>query len=91
MRKTDEIRRWYEIEDPDFLSSSHIVAMKKWILMIIILLFFIIFAGCNYRTCIRSHEEKRTGMNCYSIAGITNCTPYTYHETVCDEYELQEQ
>lgn len=29
MRKEDEIRRWYEIEDPDFLSSSHIVAMLQ--------------------------------------------------------------
>lgn len=29
MRKEDEIRRWYEIEDPDFLSSSRIVAMLQ--------------------------------------------------------------
>ena len=31
MRKEDEIRRWYEIEDPDFLSSSRIVAMLQHI------------------------------------------------------------
>ena len=31
MRKVDEIRRWYEIEDPDFLSSSRIVAMLQHI------------------------------------------------------------
>ena len=29
MRKVDEIRRWYEIEDPDFLSSSRIVTMLQ--------------------------------------------------------------
>jgi hypothetical protein len=31
VRKVDEIRRWYEIEDPDFLSSSRIVAMLQHI------------------------------------------------------------
>lgn len=31
MRKEDEIRRWYEIEYPDFLSSSGIVAMLQHI------------------------------------------------------------
>jgi hypothetical protein len=29
VRKVDEIRRWYEIEDSDFLSSSRIVTMLQ--------------------------------------------------------------
>lgn len=29
MRKVDEIRRWYEIEDPDFLSNSQQLPMLQ--------------------------------------------------------------
>ncbi len=63
--------------------------MKKMLLLIVII---ILFTGCTFKKCIKSHEIETT---CTKYTYISNgktlfAVPvdnYSYVKTVCDEYE----